>query len=201
MEEITRGYFTGERALFHAKDMKISESVFADGESPLKESSDIDLVQCLFRWKYPLWYSKNITIKDSTLFDMARAGIWYTDNISMENTIVEAPKNFRRCNGVKLNKVSFPYASETLWNCQNVTMEQVMARGDYFAMNCSDMVICDFELDGNYSFDGVKNVEVHNARMLSKDAFWNSENVTVYDSFISGEYLGWNEPDIDQLYD
>ena len=78
-----------------------------------------------------------------------------------------------------------------------------MARGDYFAMNCSDMVICDFELDGNYSFDGVKNVEVHNARMLSKDAFWNSENVTVYDSFISGEYLGWNakEPDIDQLYD
>ena len=31
-----------------------------------------------------------------------------------------------------------------------------MARGDYFAMNCSDMVICDFELDGNYSFDGVK---------------------------------------------
>ena len=36
MEEITRGYFTGERALFHAKDMKISESVFADGESPLK---------------------------------------------------------------------------------------------------------------------------------------------------------------------
>ena len=28
--------------------------------------------------------------------------------------------------------------------------------------------------------------------MLSKDAFWNSENVTVYDSFISCEYLGWN---------
>jgi hypothetical protein len=28
--------------------------------------------------------------------------------------------------------------------------------------------------------------------MLSKDSFWNSENVTVYDSFISGEYLGWN---------
>ena len=35
-------------------------------------------------------------------------------------------------------------------------------------------------------------MEIHNARMLSKDAFWNSENVTVYDSFISGEYLGWN---------
>lgn len=32
--------------------------------------------------------------------------------------------------------------------------------------------------------------------MLSKDAFWNCENVTVYDSFISGEYLGWNAKNI-----
>ena len=192
MQEVARGYYVGERALFGAKDMKISEAVFAEGESPLKESSDIELYRCLFKWKYPLWYSKNILVKDSTLFDMARAGIWYTDNIRMENTIVEAPKNFSRCNGVELKKVSFPYASETLWNCENVTMEQVIARGDYFAMNCSNMTIRDFELDGNYSFDGVKNVEVHNARMLSKDAFWNSDHVTVYDSFISGEYLGWN---------
>ena len=49
-----------------------------------------------------------------------------------------------------------------------------------------------FELVGNYSFDGVCNMEIHNARMLSKDAFWNTDHVTVYDSFISGEYLGWN---------
>ena len=53
-----------------------------------------------------------------------------------------------------------------------------------------------FSLDGNYSFDGVKNAEVRSARMLTKDAFWNSENVTVYDSFISGEYLGWNSKNL-----
>ena len=71
-------------------------------------------------------------------------------------------------------------------------MDDVMAKRDYFAMNSQNMKISNFELVGNYSFDGVKNVEVHHAKMLSKDAFWNSENVTVYDSFISGEYLGWN---------
>lgn len=54
------------------------------------------------------------------------------------------------------------------------------------------MKIQDFTLIGNYPFDGAKNIEIHNAKMLSKDAFWNSENVTIYDSFISGEYLGWN---------
>jgi hypothetical protein len=71
-------------------------------------------------------------------------------------------------------------------------MENVMAKGDYFAMNSQDMVIRNLTLYGNYSFDGSKNVEIHSSRLLSKDAFWNSENITVYDSFISGEYLGWN---------
>ena len=35
-------------------------------------------------------------------------------------------------------------------------------------------------------------MEIRNSNLLSKDAFWNTENVAVYDSFISGEYLGWN---------
>ena len=85
-----------------------------------------------------------------------------------------------------------PNAGETLWNCDQIRMDQVSAKGDYFAMNSSNLYIDGFELVGNYSFDGVKNAEIHHARLLSKDAFWNSENVTVYDSFISGEYLGWN---------
>lgn len=106
--------------------------------------------------------------------------------------MIEAPKNFRRCRGVNLQNVNFPNAAETLWSCDDVVLEHVSAKGDYFAMNSQNMELRDFQLVGNYSFDGVKNMEIHNARMLSKDAFWNSENVTVYDSFISGEYLGWN---------
>jgi hypothetical protein len=146
----------------------------------------------MFKWKYPLWYSKNIVVKDCTWFDMARAGVWYTDNISVEDSAIEAPKNFRRCKGLTLKNVSIPNASETLWSCSGVEMENVMAKGDYFAMNSQDMVIRNLTLYGNYSFDGSKNVEIHSSRLLSKDAFWNSENITVYDSFISGEYLGWN---------
>lgn len=131
-------------------------------------------------------------MKDCTLFEMARAGIWYTHDLSMENTIVEAPKSFRRCERIALKNVWFPNAAETLWHCNGVEMENVSAKGDYFALDSCNMKLNGFRLLGNYSFDGVKNVEIHNARMLSKDAFWNSENVTVYDSFLSGEYLGWN---------
>ena len=191
-KEIRQQYLTGERPLFMGKDLKIYDTIFDNGESPLKESRNIELYGSMFKWKYPLWYSKNILAEDCTWFEMARAGVWYTDNITVRNAMIEAPKNFRRCTGVVLENVDFPNAQETLWSCEQVKMNRVTAKGDYFAMNCTDMELNDFKLDGNYSFDGAKNVEIHNAKMLSKDAFWNSENVTVYDSFISGEYLGWN---------
>ena len=192
MKEIRQGFFTGERPLFQGENLKIYDTVFGEGESPLKESSNIELYGSMFKWKYPLWYSKNITAKNCTWFETARAGVWYTNNITVEDCAIEAPKNFRRCNGVTLRNVSMPNALETLWHCDTVTMENVTAKGDYFAMNSRNMSITDFTLYGNYSFDGAKNIAVRNAHLLSKDAFWNSENVTVYDSFISGEYLGWN---------
>ena len=191
-QEILGGRFTGERALFHAKDLSIKDAIFDDGESPLKESQNIELLGCMFKWKYPLWYCKHIVAKDCKWFDMARAGVWYTDDLYVENAMIEAPKNFRRCKDIVLKNVDFFHAEETLWNCNNVKLMNVTAKGDYFAMNSNDMYISDFKLDGNYSFDGCRNVELHNATLLSKDAFWNSENITVYDSFISGEYLGWN---------
>ena len=196
MKEINQQLLTGERALFQEKDSHISYCTFADGESPLKESSDLKIDNTLFRWKYPLWYSRNVEMRDCTLFDMARAGIWYTENISISDTIIEAPKNFRRAKNIRLINVELPNAAETLWNCETIEMERVSARGDYFAMNSRGIMARDFQLVGNYSFDGCSDVEIHNARMLSKDAFWNADNVTVFDSFISGEYLGWNSRNI-----
>lgn len=196
MKEIDRGYFTGERPLFGEKDLIVRDTIFTDGESPLKECAGIELYGCMFRWKYPLWYSKDITAKDCVWFDMARAGVWYTDNITVEDSQIEAPKNFRRCRKVALRNVSFSNAAETLWHCDDVSLENITAKGDYFAMNCTDMRIDGLTLYGNYSFDGVKNAELRNCRLLSKDAFWNSENITVYDSFITGEYLGWNAKDL-----
>ena len=191
-EEIKQGYYVGERPLFNRNHLRIFDTIFTDGESPLKECHDIELYGSMFKWKYPLWYSRNIVAKNCTWFDMARAGVWYTDHIEVEDCAIEAPKNFRRCHDLTLKNVSFPDAAETLWHCDGVVMEHVTAKGDYFAMNSRNMVVRDLTLYGNYSFDGAENVEVHNSHMLSKDAFWNGDNVTVYDTFISGEYLGWN---------
>ena len=35
MKEINNGYFTGERSLFNSEDIKINNTIFGEGESPL----------------------------------------------------------------------------------------------------------------------------------------------------------------------
>jgi len=196
MKLIKQEMLTGERALFHSKDLQISYSTFADGESTLKESQNIEIYNCMFKWKYPLWYCKNIVVENSTFFETSRSGIWYTENIQITDTIIEAPKTFRCAKGITLENVTMQNAGETLWNCDEISLKNVTAKGNYFGMNSKNIKIDGFKLVGNYSFDGGKNIEVHNAKILSKDAFWNCENVTVYDSFISGEYLGWNSKNL-----
>ena len=191
-----REVFTGERALYQAKDLTLIDCTFDDGESPLKHSENITCNRCSFKWKYPFWYAKHIRVKDSVLFEMSRSGLWYGEDLTFEDTMIEAPKEFRRCDGVTLRHVTLPNAGETLWTCRNIRLENVVAKGAYFGKDCGNIFADHLELYGNYCFDGARNIEVHNAKLLSKDSFWNTENVTVYDSYIAGEYLGWNSKNL-----
>lgn len=188
--------YQGERSLFQAQDMRLAYCRFHNGESPLKESCNIHLTNCLFQWKYPLWYSKDIHMEHCTLFEEARSGIWYTKNITIKHSTIQAPKTFRRSEAITLKHCELLHAQETFWNCKGITLKHVAANGDYFAMNAQNIVAEDFTLNGNYAFDGARNITIKNARLLSKDAFWNCENVTVIDSEIYGEYLGWNSKHI-----
>ena len=199
-KEIRQQLLTGERSLFQGKDLVITDTIFGEGDTPLKHSENITLDNSTFAWKYPLWYSKNIQVKNGVFKEMARAGIWYTDDVEVEDTLIEAPKEFRRCGNVRLKNVSIPNAEETLWNCREVVLENVTAKGNYFGMNCENVRIDGFALYGDYCFDGAKNVEVHNAKFLSKDCFWNAENITIYDSYISGEYFAWNSKNVTLIH-
>lgn len=192
MKAFERKIFTGERALFGARDLTLTDCIFEDGESPLKESAGLTLRGCSFRWKYPLWYGHDISLRDCVLTDAARAGIWYTENISLTDTVIEAPKTFRRARGINLTNVTMTNAAETLWACRDITLQNVSAKGDYLLMNAEDVTADHLLLNGNYAFDGAKNVILRSSKLFTKDAFWNSEDVTVYDSYITGEYLGWN---------
>ena len=190
------GTFTGERALFHIENALIKKSIFLDGESPLKESRNLVVDSCVFQWKYPLWYCKDVEVKN-TIFEInARSGIWYTENIRMENCNIIAPKEFRRSKGITLVNCKFDNAQETLWNCEDIKLVNIKAEGDYFGMNSKNITIENLNLVGNYAFDGSKNITIKNSRLESRDSFWNCENVVVENCTIIGEYLAWNTKNI-----
>lgn len=196
MQKFVEQKFIGERAMFGVKDAEFERCGFAAGESPLKHGQNLRLKNCIFEWKYPLWYAKNIAVEDGFLTQTARAGIWYAQDVSFKDTLIQAPKSFRRCQNLRLENVNLTQAEETLWSCADAEIKNVCAHGDYFAMNCENVRVYGLNLDGNYGFDGCKNLLVEDSKLLSKDAFWNCENVTVRNSFISGEYLAWNSKNV-----
>ncbi len=63
MTEIKNEILTGERALYGSESLKITDCIFENGESPLKECKDIMIDGSMFKWKYPLWYCRNISVK------------------------------------------------------------------------------------------------------------------------------------------
>lgn len=197
MELIKDTEFGGERPLFASHDLKLENVTVHAGESALKECSNVEVDRCRFEGKYPFWHVDSFVIRNSVFTPGARAALWYSRNLVMEDTLVEAPKMFREMDGVKLVNVRIPDAQETLWHCRNVELENVEVKNaDYLFMHCDNIKIKDYRQDGNYSFQYCRNVEIRNAVINSKDAFWNTDNVTVYDSEINGEYLGWHSKNL-----
>ena len=200
MQLIENKEFGGERPLFASHDLKLVNVTIHAGESALKECSNIVADNCRFEGKYPFWHVDGFVINNCVFTEGARAALWYSRNLEMTHTRVEAPKMFREMQGVKLTDVVIPHAQETLWHCSDVDLDDVrVADADYLFMHGTNIKINNYRQQGNYSFQYCKNVVIRNAHIESKDAFWNSENVTVFDSETDEEYLGWHSHNLNLI--
>ena len=193
MEYIKDQYFEGERPLYARREgLKLENVSIGPGESSLKEGANIEAENCEFNGKYPFWECDGFTIRHCIFREGARAALWYTRHCKMFNTLVEAPKMFRRITDTYLENVQLTNAQETFWDCDGVKLRSVEAKkADYIFMHTDNIDVENLNLQGNYSFQYSKNVVIRNSNLDTKDAFWESENVTVYDSRIQGEFLGW----------
>ena len=196
MEQIKQGTYVGERALYNIHEKEIDGCIFEDGESPLKECSDLVVKNTEFRWKYPMWYSKNIRCENIKILETARSGIWYTKNIVIKDSILDGPKYFRRCKNVEIYNCDLMHGQEMFWGTDGIKIKNMKAKGDYLCMNSSNVEIDGLYLEGNYAFDGAKNVTIKNSILNSKDSFWNTKNVKCINCKIVGEYLGWNSENL-----
>ena len=184
--------FGGERPLYASHGLRLENVTIHAGESSIKESGDIEADNCTFEGKYVFWETYGFKVTGSYFAESARSSLWYSKDCVMTDCKVDAPKMFRRMENITVRNTDFTNGEETLWDCRNVTLQNVTIRNcDYLFMHTSDIRIENYRQDGNYSFQYARNVEIRNAVINSKDAFWESENVTLVDCEVNGEYLGW----------
>lgn len=192
MVEIKDKEFGGERPLYALHDARLERVTIHVGESSIKESGDIEAYDCTFQGKYVFWECRNFLAQDCRFDASARSSLWYSENGRLVRCHVDAPKMFRRMQGIELQDCHFTDAQETLWDCNGVDIKNcLIENADYFGMHTDNVRIDNLHLEGNYGFQYSRNVEIKNSLLNSKDALWDSENVTITDCEINGEYLAW----------
>ena len=150
MHEVRQALLTGERAEFQASGKRYIDTIFDDGESPLKHAHDIELKSSSFKWKYPLWYCSDILAKDCTWFEMARAGVWYTNTIRVEDCI---------------------------WNCENVTVRDSFISGEYLAWNSRNVTFENCTIESLQGLCYVDNLVLRNCRLINTTLAFEYSNV------------------------
>ncbi len=197
MEIIKNQHFEGERPLFGKQELCLEQVTIGEGESAIKECSNIEANDCRFWGKYPFWHVHKFTINNCQFDAGARSALWYSSYLLMRNTRIDAPKMFREMHHVHLEDVVINDADETFWRCQFVEAVNLeLHNGTYPFMFCNHVRINGLKYDSLYAFQYCKNVELHNANIVTKDSFWECENVNIYDSVINGEYLAWHSKNV-----
>lgn len=185
--------FDEERALYEINNTLVKDCRFegeADGESALKECSQIAVENCFFDLRYPLWHDRGLKLNNSKMTENCRAALWYSNNIKITNTVMHGIKALRECSDVEITGCDI-ISPEFGWSVKHIKMSDSHAESEYFMMRSENIEFNNVEFKGKYSFQYIKNAVFDNCRFDTKDAFWHAENVVVKNSDVKGEYLAW----------
>ncbi len=192
-EVIENQTFDQERALYGARNAVVRGCRFdgpADGESAFKECENIEVDDCFFNLRYPLWHDHGLVIRNSELTVNCRAALWYTDHVTVENTKLHGIKALRECADARLVGCDI-VSPEFGWSVRGVAMENCTAQSEYFMMRSTGLRFANVRFSGKYSFQYIEDAVFENCVLDTKDAFWHARNVVVRNSVVKGEYLGW----------
>ena len=197
MDIIKDQSFGGERPLFAINDTRLEGVTITEGESGIKCCKNIEADNCRFIGKYPLWHVDKSLITNCYFEVGSRSAIWYSNDMVMKDTVIDAPKLFREMNNVTVENVQFKDADETFWRIKNLKIRNVtLHEGTYPFMFCENVDVDGLVSDSKYVFQYCKDVVVRNAKITTKDSFWECENITIYDSELNGEYLAWHSKNV-----
>lgn len=193
MKKYENQVFDQERALYGSDGIEVTGCRFdgpADGESALKESRNILVKDCFFNLRYPFWHDDHLTIRSSQMTELCRAALWYSEDITIEDSALHGIKALRECADVKISGSDI-VSPEFGWSVRGLEMKDSSAQSEYFMMRSERLSFDNVKLKGKYSFQYITDSVFTNCDFDTKDAFWHAKNVLVKDCVIKGEYLAW----------
>lgn len=193
MKIIENETFDMERALYGSQDITVKHCVFdgpADGESALKESRNIQAIDCFFNLRYPFWHDDGLKISGSEMTELCRAALWYSNGIEITDSRLHGIKALRECSRVEMQGCDI-ISPEFGWSVQEIKMKDCTVQGEYFMMRSESLDFDNVTLKGKYSFQYIQDSVFDNCNFDTKDAFWHAKNVTIRNSTVKGEYLAW----------
>ena len=189
--------FGGERPLFGLQNTRLENIEITDGESGIKFCRNLEAEGCRFYGKYPWWHVDGSLITNCYFAVGSRSAVWYSSDMTMRDCVIDGPKFFREMHNLSLENVQINDADETFWRVDGLKVRGVKLHdGTYPFMFCSNIDVDVLESDSKYVFQYVHDAVISNAKIVTKDAFWETENVTIYDSLLDGEYLGWHSKNL-----
>ena len=193
MKKIANQTFPSERALYNENNAEIINCRFEgeeDGESALKECSQILMKNCFMDLRYPLWHVNGVSMHDCEQTVNCRAALWYSKDITVVNSKLNGIKALRECKNVSIANSTISSA-EFGWRCRDISANASSFESEYIFFMSERVVLDNIKLKGKYSFQYVNDLKITNSELDTKDSFWHSKNVTVKNSRIKGEYLAW----------
>ncbi|MBE6588693.1 MAG: DUF3737 family protein [Ruminococcaceae bacterium] len=198
MKQINGKRFGEERALYGSEGLQLSDCIFSgeeDGESALKESSEIVLERCRFDLRYPLWHTRDVRLLGCEMRESCRAPIWYGEDVTLDGTDMRGIKALRECHGVRIKDCRLS-SEELAWFSKDVHIEKSRIEGAYFMMRCERFSLRNVAFSGKYSFQYVQDGVIEDCELDTKDALWHAKGVTVRNTVLRGEYLAWYSEDL-----
>ncbi len=193
MKLIENKNFPHERDLYGVKDIHLKNCTFdgvEDGESALKEATNVKLESCIMNLRYPLWHDDGVELFDVTMTEKCRAALWYTNHIVIDKSNLLGIKALRECNYIKIQNTKV-VSPEFGWKSHDIVVADSELQSEYVFLMASKIALNNVKYKGKYSFQYVENLTIENSILDTKDAFWHSNNVTVKNSVVKGEYLAW----------
>ena len=185
--------FDEERALYGEKNLVMRNCRFdgpADGESAFKECANVTVEGAFMNLRYPFWHDHGLALRDVEMTGLCRAALWYSENVTIEDSRLHGIKALRECADVRMRGCDI-VSPEFGWSTRGIEMEGCTATSEYFMMRSRGLRLRGVRFSGKYSFQYVEDAVIEGCELDTKDAFWHARNVVVRDSVVRGEYLGW----------